>query len=48
MHDKVETTFDLHLERDYEGLFHTTSTTIDTYKDIVSRDLVGFNDFLST
>jgi hypothetical protein len=32
-----------HLESDSEGLFHTiTTTTIDTYKDIVSKELIGF------
>ncbi len=33
MHDNIEATYDLHLEGNYEGLFHTTSTTIDIYKD---------------
>jgi hypothetical protein len=35
IHDKVETTFDLHLEGDYESLLHTTSTSTNTYKDSV-------------
>jgi hypothetical protein len=41
MPNKVETTFNLHSKSNYEGLFHT-STITDTYKDIVSRELVGF------
>jgi hypothetical protein len=42
MFEKVKTTFNFHLENDSKGLIHTTSTTIDTLKDIVSRELVEF------
>ncbi len=41
MFNWVETTSNLHSKGDYEGLFHT-STIADTYKDIVSRELIGF------
>ncbi len=31
---------------DFEGLFHTTTTTtLDTYMDIISKELVGFQRF---
>jgi len=42
MLNRVETTSNLHSKSDSKGLFHTTSTIVDTYKDIVSRELVGF------
>jgi len=42
MSNRVETTSNLHSKGDFEGLFHTTSTIANTYKDIVSRELVGF------
>jgi hypothetical protein len=35
MHGNVEATSNLHSKGDYEGIFHTTSTTLDTYKDNV-------------
>jgi hypothetical protein len=37
----VETTSNFHSKGDYEDLFYT-SIIVDTHKDIVSRDLVGF------
>jgi hypothetical protein len=43
--DKFEKTFNLHLQVDFKGLFHTTTTLVDTYMDIVSRELVGFQHF---
>jgi hypothetical protein len=46
MFERVKTTFNFHLEGDSKSLFHTTLTTIDTFKDIVSRELVGFWWFL--
>ncbi len=43
MLNEVKTTSYLHLESDFQGLFHTITTiTTDTYKDIVSNELVGF------
>jgi hypothetical protein len=35
MHDNIEATYDLHSKGNYEGLFHTTSTTTNIYKDSV-------------
>jgi hypothetical protein len=44
--DRVEKKFDLHSQVDFEGLFHTTTTTtLDTYMDIISKELVGFQCF---
>jgi hypothetical protein len=40
--ERAKKTFNFHLEGDFKGVFHTTSTTIDTFKDIVSRELVEF------
>ncbi len=45
MPDRVETTCNLHSQVDFEGLFHTTTTITYTYKDIMSRELVGFHWF---
>jgi hypothetical protein len=45
MHAKVKTTYNIHSQVDYEVLFHTTTTTIDTYTNIVSKELVGFQWF---
>jgi hypothetical protein len=43
MLNEVKTTSHVHLESDYKGLFHTiTITTTNTYRDIVSKELVGF------
>ncbi len=41
MFDNVEMTFNFHSQVDSKGLFHTTTTTIDTYRVIVSRVFVG-------
>jgi hypothetical protein len=41
MFDNVEMTFNFHSQVDSKGLFHTTTTTIDTYRDIVSGVFVG-------
>ncbi len=41
MLNKVETTSNIHSKGDSEGLFHT-STIADAYKDIVSKELIGF------
>jgi hypothetical protein len=41
MFNMVETTSNFHSKGDYEDLFYT-SIIVDTHKDIVSRDLVGF------
>ncbi len=45
--DRVEKKIDLHSQVDFEGLFHTTTTTttLDTYMDIISKELVGFERF---
>jgi hypothetical protein len=47
MLDKVEEAFDFHSQVDFEGLFHitTTTTTTNTYMNIVQRELVGFQCF---
>jgi hypothetical protein len=42
MFDKVEKASNLHSQVDFEGLFHTIATTTNTYMDIVSRELLGF------
>jgi len=42
MFQSAKRTFNFHLEGDSKGLFHTTSTTTYTFKDIVPRDLVEF------
>jgi hypothetical protein len=43
--DKVEKASNLHLQVDFKCLFHITTTLVDTYMDIVSRELVGFQHF---
>jgi hypothetical protein len=45
MLDKVETTCNLRSQVDFEGLFHTITTITYTYRDIMSRELVGFHWF---
>jgi hypothetical protein len=35
MLDKVEETFDFHSQVDFEGIFYITTTTMDTYMNIV-------------
>jgi hypothetical protein len=40
--EKAKTTFNFHLEGDSKGLFHPTSTTTYIFKDIVSKEVVGF------
>jgi len=48
MLERVEKACNLHSQVDFEGLFHTTTTTTittNTYMDIVSRELVGFQRF---
>jgi len=42
MSNKFEGVYDLHSQVDSKGLLHTITTTIDTYMDIVSKELVGF------
>ncbi len=42
MFEKVKTTFNFHLESDSKGLFHPTSITTNIFKDIVSKEVVGF------
>jgi hypothetical protein len=42
MFNMANATFDLHSQVYSTSLFHTTTTTINTYGDIVSRELVGF------
>jgi hypothetical protein len=41
MPNKVEMAFGLDSQIDCKGPFHTTTTTINTHKNIVSRELVG-------
>ncbi len=45
MFSRVEVIFYLRLEANSEGLFHITSSITKTYKDIVSKKLVGFWQF---
>ncbi len=45
MFSKVEVIFDLHSKVNSKGLFHITSSIVETYKDIVSKELVGFQQF---
>jgi hypothetical protein len=40
--NKAETTFDYHSQVDSKVLFQTIMTIANTYKDIVSKELVGF------
>lgn len=40
--NKAKETFDLHLEGDFEGLFHTIATITNKYKDIVWREHTRF------
>lgn len=43
MFNEAKTTPHLYLESDFEGPFHTiTTTTTDTYRDIVSKELIEF------
>jgi hypothetical protein len=42
MFERAKTTFNFHSEGDSKGLFHPTSTTTDIFKDIVSKEVVGF------
>jgi len=42
MFERVKETFNFHSEGDYKGLFHPTSTTMDIFKDIVSKEVVRF------
>ncbi len=41
MFDNVEMTSNLHSQVDSKGLFHTTTITTNTFKDILSRVFVG-------
>jgi hypothetical protein len=45
MFGKVEIIFDFHSEVNFEGILHITSLIVETYKDIVSKELVGFQQF---
>lgn len=45
MFGKVEVIFDFHSEVNFEGILHITSSIVETYKDIVSKELVGFQQF---
>jgi hypothetical protein len=40
--NKAKTTSGLHLEDDSEGLFHSIATITNRYKDVVSREHIGF------
>jgi len=42
MLDKVEMAFGLDSQIDFKDLFHITTTTTNTHRDIVSSELVGF------
>jgi hypothetical protein len=42
MFDKVEEAFNFHSQMDFEGLFHTIATIINTYMNIVLKELLGF------
>jgi hypothetical protein len=41
MPNKVEMAFGLDSQIESKGLFHTTTTTINTHRDIVLKELVG-------
>jgi hypothetical protein len=45
MLDNVEEASDFHSQVDFEGSFHITTTTTNTYMNIVRRELVGFQCF---
>jgi len=40
--NKVKETYDLHLEGDFESLFHTITIITNKYRDIVSREHIRF------
>jgi hypothetical protein len=42
MFDKGEEAFNFHSQVDFECLLHTIATTINTYMNIMSRELLGF------
>jgi hypothetical protein len=42
MYDKVEEASNLHSQVDFEGLFHTIATTINTCMNKVSREPLEF------
>jgi hypothetical protein len=42
MPNQVEDASNLHSQVDFEGLLHTITTTINTYMDIVSMELIRF------
>jgi peptide subunit release factor RF-3 len=42
MFERAKITFNFHLKGDFKGLLHPTSTTTDIFKDIVSKEVVGF------
>lgn len=43
--NNVEMVEDFELQVNYKYLFQTMGTTIDTYKDFVSQELIGFHQF---
>jgi hypothetical protein len=43
--NNVEVVEDLELQVNYKYLFQTMETTINTYKDFVSQELIGFHQF---
>jgi hypothetical protein len=43
--NSVEMVEDLELQVNYKYLFQTMGTTINTYKDFVSQELIGFHQF---
>ncbi len=45
MLNKVEEASNLHLQVDFKGLFHITATLVDTYMDIMLRELILFQHF---
>jgi hypothetical protein len=44
MFDIVEKTYNPHPQVDFEGLYHTIRTTVDTCMDTMSRELVKFQE----
>jgi hypothetical protein len=44
MFNRAKMAFDLHSQVDYDGFFHIKTTIINTYMDILSRELLDFDN----
>jgi len=47
MFGKVEVIFDFHSKVNFESILHITSSIVETYKDIVSKELARFQPISS-